>query len=224
MITAHDLVSRLRDDLATIEQRLFTHPWVAAVEAGRLSRNGLILFATQQERIIRSDLKSVALLVHRYAGTPSGDFFGESLKTESAALTALGKFSLALGTEVGGLAESRPLASAQAYTHFVAYLALYGSDAEFAAAFLVNLPAWGKNCGRLAKALRARYGMDDAGVAFFDLFAGEAPGFAEAALAVIQGGLERDVSPAAIGDAASLLQQYELMYWDTLWTASGAGA
>jgi thiaminase len=223
MITAHDLVSRLRDDLATIEQRLFTHPWVTAVEAGRLSRNGLILFATQQDRIIRSDLKSVALLVHRYAGTGSGDFFGESLKTEAAALAALGRFVQALGAEATP-AESRPLAGAQAYTHFVAYLALYGSDAEFAAAFLVNLPAWGKNCGRLAKALRARYGMDDAGVAFFDLFAGEAPGFAEAALAVIQGGLERGVSPAAIGDAASLLQQYELMYWDTLWTASGAGA
>ncbi len=51
---------------------------------------------------------------------------------------------------------------------------------------------------------------------FFDLFAGESPEFAKAALEIIQAALDRGVSPAAIRDAAALLQQYELMYWDAL--------
>jgi len=178
------------------------------------------MFATQQRRIIASDLKSVALLVHRYGDGPSGRFFSESLNTESAALAALDGFTRALGEETEGRADAELLAGAQAYTHFVAWLAMYGSDAEFAAAFLVNLPAWGKNCGRLATALRARYGMDDGAVAFFDLFTGDAPGFVEAALAVIQGGLDRSVSPACICEAACLLQRYELMYWDALQAAA----
>src|SRR5512137_1053778 len=211
MTRAEELVSQLRREIAGVEARLFSHPWVATVEAGTRSRADLRLFATQQRRIIASDLKSVALLVHRYGDGPSGQFFRESLKTEVAALEALDRFVHALGDEGESRADADLLAGAQAYTHFVAWLAMYGSDAEFAAAFLVNLPAWGKNCGRLAKALRTRYGMDDAAVAFFDLFAGDAPGFATAALAVIQGGLDRGVSPASIREAACLLQRYELM-------------
>jgi TENA/THI-4/PQQC family len=224
MIRAADLVTQLRHEIAEVESRLFTHPWIAAAEAGKLSRSDLLLFATQQRRIIASDLRSVALLVHRYGDGPSGRFFAESLKTETAALETLTGFTRALGGEAAGGPEADVLAGAQTYTHFVAWLALYGSDAEFAAAFLVNLPAWGKNCGRLAEALRARYNMDDTAVAFFDLFAGDAPGFAEAALAVIQAGLDRGVSPASIREATHLLQRYELMYWDALQAATQSPA
>jgi hypothetical protein len=220
MMRAEELVSRLRGEMADVEARLFNHPWVAAVEAGRRTPKDLRLFAAQQERIIASDLKSVALLVHRYGDGPSGRFFAEGLKTETAALDALASFTRALGEEPGEEPDLEVLAGAQAYTHFVAWMALYASDAEFAAAFLVNLPAWGKNCGRLAKALRARYGMDDQAVAFFELFAGDAPGFAEAALAVIQAGLDRGVAPHSIREAARLLQGYELMYWDALHVAT----
>jgi hypothetical protein len=222
---AADVITALRREIAPLEARLFSHPYVAAVEEGRPARADLGLFAGQQARIIRSDLRSVALLVHRYGGTPSGEFFRAALATEAAALEHLARLARALGVEPAeGLTAGAALPGALAYTHFVAWLALYGSDAEFAAAFLVNLPAWGRNCGRLARALRARYGLAEADVAFFDLFAGEAPGFEDAALAVIQGGLDRGVAPAAIAEAAHLLQSYELMYWDALDAARAAGA
>lgn len=221
MTKAGDLVAALRRDITGLEQRLFAHPYVAAIEEGRLSREDLGIFAGQQGRIIASDLRSVALLVHRYGGTPSGEFFAGALATETAAFQHLAAFARALGGDPGTVA---PLPGALAYTHFVAWLALYGSDAEFAAAFLVNLPAWGRNCGRLAGALRARYGMRDADVAFFDLFAGDASGFEDAALALIQGGLDRGVSAGAIRDAAQLLQAYELMYWDALHAAASGSA
>jgi hypothetical protein len=185
-----------------------------------MSRSGLHVFAVQQERIIASDLRSVAFLVHRYAGTPSGTFFLNSLKTEAQALECLRVFRRALEREPGSPPSNEVLPEAQAYTHFVAWLALYGSDAEFAAAFLVNLPAWGKNCGRLANALRSRYGLTEEEIAFFTLFAGDAPGFEEAALAIIQSGLDRGVSPGSVGEAARLLQKYELMYWDALQTST----
>jgi thiaminase len=217
MGTAQDLVGALRSALAPLEARLFAHPYVAAVEAERVTRADLLVFAGQQQRIITSDLRSVALLVHRYGGTGSGDFFAAALATETEALRRLTAFARELGADAPArLAAVEPLAGALAYTHFVAWLALYGSDAEFAAAFLVNLPAWGQNCGRLARALRTRYRMPDEAVGFFELFAGEAPGFEPAALAVIQAGLDRGVAPAAIQQAAQLLQRYELTYWDAL--------
>lgn len=216
MQDARRLVAEIRPELALLEQRLFAHPWVAAAEAGTLAREDLLLFAGQQQRIICSDLRSVGLLIHRYGGTATGPFFVESLRTEAAALAALDAFTRAAGGEPARLADAPPLAGAQAYTHFVAWLAAYGSEAEFAAAFLVNLPAWGANCRRLGGAFRARYGMDSPQVAFFDLFAADAPEFESAALTVIQAGLDRGVARAAVRHAAQLLQHYELMYWDAL--------
>ena len=102
-----------------------------------------------------------------------------------------------------------------AYSAFVAWLALYGSDAELAAAFAVNLSAWGANCGRISAALKAEYHLAADAVAFFDLFA-NFPSTDDTALAVIQGGLDRGVAPSLIERAARLLQGYELMYRDTM--------
>jgi hypothetical protein len=80
---------------------------------------------------------------------------------------------------------------------------------------LVNFAAWGANCGRMNKVLRNRFGFSGADTTFFDLFA-NLPSFENEALAVIQAGLDRGVSPKLIHRAALMLQGYELMYWDVM--------
>ena len=70
-------------------------------------------------------------------------------------------------------------------------IAIYGTAAGFVAAFLVNLNAWGGNCGRISRALQAGYVLSGQDVAFFDLFAGAPPGFEEQGLAVVQGRLQQ---------------------------------
>src|SRR5262245_47376177 len=121
VLTASALVEGLRQDLAPVEQRLFAHPYVAAAEAGRLSRSDLLVFASQQYRIILSDLRSVALFVHRTGGTPVGPFFAAGLKTETSALARLAAFGRAVGApDVAALSAVEPLPGALAYTHFVA--------------------------------------------------------------------------------------------------------
>jgi hypothetical protein len=47
----------------------------------------------------------------------------------------------------------------------------------------------------------------------------ETPARAQA-LAVIEAGLARGVETHRITRAARMLQEYELMFWDTLWTRS----
>jgi hypothetical protein len=54
------------------------------------------VFAGQQHRIIVSDFRSVALLVHRFGGTPSGAFFAAALQTETSALARLAAFGRAV--------------------------------------------------------------------------------------------------------------------------------
>jgi hypothetical protein len=212
---AAGLVDSIRTELAPVRERLLSHPYVAAIEEGRLEAHQLRPFAGEQYAIISSDLRSVAQLVSRFGG----DFFLDILAGERAALEKLQLFAAALGMSEDDLREYEPLPGAHAYAAYMAWLASYASDAEVAAAYLVNFQAWGENCGRLSRALRGRYLLHREQVAFFDLFAAPTPDFEERALDVISGGLAQGVSARLIRRAPRLLQGYELLYWDTLYSS-----
>ena len=220
MVDAKTLLEEVRQDLQTVTEQLLRHPYVQALEEGKIGREKLRLFAGEQYSIIASDLKSVAYLLSRFGSAPSRDFFLGILQGERAAWDALLALADALGLSEAQLSEHEPLAGAHAYTCYMAWLALYASDAEIAAAYLINFPAWGLNCGRLSRILKERFGLGEKEVAFFDLFASLPATFEAGALSVIQQGLDRGIEPNLIQRAARLLQAYELMYWDTLYGAS----
>ncbi len=213
---ATTLIDEISRDLQPVVDRLLTHPYVEALAAGRVPREQLRTIAGEQNAIIESDLKSVAHLIGRFGGTPEMPFFLDVLAGERAASDGLAALARALGISQADLEAYEPLAGAHAYTCYMAWLALYGSAAEVAAAYLVNFPAWGQNCGRLSRVLKERLSFDQAAVRFFDQFAAPAAEFESTTLTIIETGLERGVSPAAIHRAARLLQAYELQYWDTL--------
>ena len=219
MVDAKALLEGIRQDLQTVTEQLLHHPYVQALEEGKIGREKLRLFAGEQYSIIASDLKSVAYLLSRFGSAPSRDFFLGILQGERAAWDALLTFADALGLSEAQLSEHEPLAGAHAYTCYMAWLALYGSEAEIAGAYLVNFPAWGRNCGRLSGILKERFGLGQKEVAFFDLFASPPTSFEPDALSIIQQGLDRGIEPSLIQRAARLLQAYELMYWDTLYRA-----
>jgi pyrroloquinoline quinone (PQQ) biosynthesis protein C len=219
---ARDVLDEARRGIAPVEERVRQHPYLQALEERRVDRGGLATFAGQQRHIIESDLRSVALVVARSASQATREFFLGMLEGERAALAALGAFGRAVGLSGEGLASAEPLPGAFAYSAYVAWLALYGSAAEFAGAFLVNLEAWGANCARMSRALRDGYGLTAQDVAFFDLFAAAPPGFEERGLGVVDEGLAGGVEPARIRRAARLLQGFELLYWDTMLQATQA--
>ncbi len=211
-VAAQTLVDELQADLAPARDQLLTHAYLSAVEEGLIQLEQLRPFACEQHLIIASDLRSVAHLVGRFGS----DFLLDVLAGERAALAALGSFATALGLTTEDLDAYEPLPGAHAYAAYMSWLAAHASDAEVAAAYLVNFTAWGENCARMSRALTGRYGLTSDEVRFFDLFAAPAGDFEAQALAVISVGLERGVPERRIRRAARLLQGYELMYWDTL--------
>jgi thiaminase len=217
MADAKTLLEEIRQDLQPVKVQLLRHPYVQALQEGKIGRESLRLFAGEQYNIIASDLKSVAYLVSRFGSAPSRDFFLGILQGERAAWDALLTFAHALGLSETQLREHEPLPGAHAYTCYMTWLALYASDAEIAAAYLVNFPAWGENCGRISRILKERFGLGEKEVAFFDLFASPPATFETSALNVIQQGLDGGAEPRLIQRAARLLQAYELMYWDALY-------
>jgi TENA/THI-4/PQQC family len=220
MVDAKTLLNQIGKELQPVTEQLLRHPYVGALEEGKIEREKLRLFAGEQYAIIASDLRSVAYLVSRFGSAPSRDFFLGILQGERAASDALLTFADALGLSETQLREHEPLPGAHAYTCYMAWLALYASDAEIAAAYLVNFPAWGENCGRLSRILKERFGLGEKELTFFDLFAVLPATFEVNALSVIQQGLDRGIEPRLIQRAARLLQAYEIMYWDALYRTS----
>lgn len=219
MVDARHLVEETRQELQAVEARIRRHPYLDALEAEAVSRDELRRFAGQQYHIIASDLRAMALVITKADSAETREFFWGGMQAERAALEALEAFAGALAMPAGDLKGAEPIPGAFAYSAYVAWLALFGSCAEFAAAFLVNLDAWGSNCARMSQALKARYQMKEADVGFFTLFSDLPPGFQERALRVIQEGLDRGVGTKKIKRAARMLQGYELLYWDTLYGA-----
>ena len=215
-VQAREVIQEGRQKIASLEMRIREHPYIQALENRRVPRDKLAIFAGQQRHIIESDLRSVSLIVARAGSQETRDFFLGMLQGERAALEALGAFGRAVGLPDDRARAAEPLPGAFAYSAYVAWLALYGSMAEFAGAFLVNLQAWGANCGRMSRALRDLYGLTGADVAFFDLFALTPPGFEERGITVVEEGLAQGVDPGRIHRAARMLQGYELLYWDTI--------
>src|SRR6266508_5201517 len=93
MVDAKALLDEMRKELQPVSEQLLQHPYVQALEVGKIGREKLRLFAGEQYNIIASDLRSVAHLVSRFGSAPSRDFFLGILQGERAAWDALLTFA-----------------------------------------------------------------------------------------------------------------------------------
>jgi hypothetical protein len=223
MADASALVEEARKAAGPVAEKLRAHPYIDAIEQGTLPHAELRRFAGEQWHIIASDLRSVAHLLSRYGVGRTRAFFLDVLEGERAALAAIEPLARVAGARIETLPDYEPMAGAHAYTCYMAWLGLYGSAGEVAAAYVVNFPTWGESCGRISRGLQAKYGFSAADVLFFDQFAAPAQGFEAAALGVIQEDLDRGGDPTGVLRAVRLLQAYELLYWDSLWGAADGG-
>jgi pyrroloquinoline quinone (PQQ) biosynthesis protein C len=217
MTDAQTLVRKLQQDLQPLEQRIRQHAYLQALEAGQIERQQLRYFVGEQWHIIPGDLRSIALLISRCERPASHRFFREILQGEAAAMEALTPLAAAVGMRPEDCAAYEPTPGAQAYSAYLAWLCLYGSDAEVAAALSVNFAAWGANCGRMAQALQRRYGLGEADLRFFTQFAAAPAEVSPEALSLIEAGLQRGIEARRIARAARMLQGYELLFWDTVY-------
>ena len=220
MNDAKEVVEEIRMDLRPLDEKILGHPYIMALNEGKLPLDSLRAFAGQQYHIITSDLRSIAGLLSRHGQLPSRPWLLAVLQGEAAALDALFTFAKKLSMSESDLKTFEPIPTAHAYCTYVAWLGMYGSDGELAGAFLVNFAAWGANCGKMSKALQDRYGLTKEEVAFFELFS-QMPPAEKQVLKVIQGALDRGIEPALIHRAARMLQTYELMFWDAMAEAAG---
>jgi thiaminase len=221
MTAAQELIASIRREVAGLSAAVRGHRYIAALREGRPPRQSLRTFAGEQYHIIKNDMRSFALLLSRQEDFATRQFLAGSVAYEGTAFAALLEFADALGLSDEDLEAYEPMAGAHAYTAFLALTALYGSAAEMAAAFVVDLEGWGGNCRAMGETLRERYGFRPAQLRFFDHFGTEDPTFEARSLAVVEADLARGLEPRAVRRTARLMMEYELLFWDTMAQAAG---
>jgi hypothetical protein len=210
------LLGDVRRELCRVDEQIRSHRFLAALDEAGLPHERLAAFASEQAAIISSDRRSFALLASRFPEPPAGDLFLSLAQGEGRALELLRAFAAAVGVGEAALRAHEPVPGAQAYPSFVAWLAMNGSRSDVSLALLANLAAWGANCGRVAEALSAHYGLDEDALEFFHFFAEPPPDSEQRLLMVLDGGLLNGDAPVRARRAARMLQAYELLFWDTL--------
>ena len=216
---ARRLVEEIRAELRPVENQIRNHPYLTALEHGQVSLDNLRAFAGEQYNILNSDLRGDAHMVSRFGSTPGAPFFLDLVNGEAIAVGLMLDFAAALGRNEASLKAYEPRPRGQTYPSYAAWLAFFGSDADIAAAFLVNFPVFGENSGRMGAALRNRYGFTAQQTAFFDFFSSLPPEFEPEALAIIERGLNSGTAdPRLVKRAARLLMAYEKDFWDAVAT------
>ncbi|WP_020414966.1 hypothetical protein [Microbulbifer variabilis] len=176
-------------------------------------------FALEQHLIIQSDLRSNALSLHRFGGSSSQiirQFFTRLVTGEVMASEQLPALIKALEISDKQINEYQPLAGAQAYPAYTTWLANYAMPAEIAAALLINFQSFGKNVGRMAKALKQNKKMSDSQLAFLISFRELPPGFREQVIDIVAKGLASGISELNIETRVRLIQSYEKEFWRAL--------
>ncbi len=217
---ASQLVTDVRRDLASVDEAIRSHPYPDALATGSIPPEAITTFVGHQYHIVTSDLRSIAMLVHRFGHTRARDFFAGVLQGELAGLQGILAMGRKLNLTEEDLATYEVAPEGFAYAAFMAWQAFYASAAEFVCGILVNFEAWGFNCGRMSRALQEQYGFGSEDTVFLDAFA-TMPPFEETALEIIQEGLDQGVAPQRMRRAARLFQGYEKMFWDTMAELSG---
>jgi len=212
--SARKLLEAIQEELAPMEgdNRL-----VPLIERGEPPVSVFATIAGEESHIVRSDLRSMYFLAARAGEHNAVEFFAGLAQGEAIAQTKLPALAAAGGMDDDELRDYEPMAGCQAYPSYFAWLALNGEIADVLLGVVANFAAWGDYCGRVAKAMREKYSLDDEACAFFDFFAEPIPDAVEQAITAAQAGMDAGHhDERAAHRYGRLFQSYELMFWNTI--------
>jgi len=207
-LRGQDILARLREELRQTNEYILNHPLVLEAERGKLSINILKALVINQLYIVPHDLKALSFILSRSRYPDEIEFFKILVDGDYRALHALRKLAEELNVT---LDLERIVPEAVTYTHYLSWLALNASLGEAAVAMIVNLPVWGSNTARLARALRNIY--DVKAVNFFELFSGPYEELEKMSYPII----ERYLDMERYRFVVRMIQTYERMFWDGIY-------
>jgi thiaminase len=201
---------------------VLTHPFCTEAEAGTLPREKLRTWCEQQYPILNYDTRSIGFMLARAENVDEKKFFTMLLDGAKEAEERLELLADELGAGIEALRGAQLFPRAQAYGHYLAWLAFYATPGEQVAAVTVNLPAYARVMARLKDALETHY--DVRHTEYLELWSlgleygsdplGEAPPeWERQALVIVE---HYSAERVRMAEAARFLQSYERLFWDSV--------
>ncbi|EWC64243.1 hypothetical protein UO65_0366 [Actinokineospora spheciospongiae] len=209
--SASELLARAQRELLPGEHENLFVPRVAS---GAAPLAALRALAEEELRIVPSDWRTFLTLAAQAVDPAARDVFSALAGGEGVALARLRDFATAAGLDPD--APTEPRAGCQAYPSYLAWLALNGNPRDALLAILANFAAWGGYCASISAGLREHYGFDETGTAFFDFFATPVPELEAQYVVALQQALDDGWTEERAMGYGRLLQNYELLFWNTL--------
>jgi len=217
---ALELIEQTRLQLTPIMDQITHHRFLDALDAKQIPLTTLQTFAAQQYHIVTSGLRNIAIIVSRYGHLPSRTILNEFLQAEFVVRERIAAFAEAVELSRDQLPQTPKLAKATAFSHFIAYVCLYGCDADLILAFRFDAEVWIQNSLRVYRALRSKYKLTSDQAHFFKIYQNYEETDARVS-PYIQAALERGESAAQMQETARLLLEYELSFWDAMAETAG---
>jgi thiaminase len=215
----NEFINSIEEKSKSIIKRILNHPYILSIENGKIPKEKMRLFAIEQYYIISNDRRSFAIMASRASDNTSAGLFEEYVKVEDKALANLDLLINELNISKKELDFYEPIAGCQAYTNYLSKLALQGSESSIVVAMLVDLPIWGKNCGRIGESLKRNYIFTEESCIFFHNFATPfSQDYITKSNKIIRSNLQQNYRELCI--AARLILDYELLFWDTIYQHS----
>lgn len=206
------LLDETRSELEPLNESVRNHPLLADAESGRLPLDVVKLLVENQLYIVHHDIRNLAIMTAKTTSHDEASYFTKLQNGDLQAYDLLLKMAEELN-----ISNPRISPNAVAYTHYLAWLALYANPGEQAFAVIVNLPVWGAACGRLAKALKQNYAVKNVG--FLEFFS-ETPAWVEEdGLKIVEKYVA--ASRQRMKTIAKTIQRYEAMFWDAVYRGDG---
>lgn len=206
-------IQGLREELRELNRRVEEHPFLTKAEKGILPKEKLKLFVENQYYVVYHDLRSLALMVSRASNPDEAEYFSKLQQGGLMAFQQLVKLGDELEVSFKGLSGLRILPAAVSSTHYLAWLGLYAGAAEQVTALTVNLPVWGRACGRLASGMVKNYNIKFTGL---DAFTHPPAWVEEEGVRIIGRYLPDAEERARL--AARMIESYELSFWDAVYS------
>ncbi len=209
----------LTEDMQPLRQRLLRHPLWTGIEDGTLERNRLRLFALQDWWLVREAYRLDALAVAAVSDLEVQELLLAKLVPKLGGYKLLLRFGEALGLSRADFDAVEPLAGCMALTNFFYWMLAYASAGEKLAAVSASEDIFVQICARVGPALMRIYGLSTEQVAFFtahDQIGVRVTPVDEMLLARFDTPTERQL----ITRAVRLSHEFELMFYDTIMTAS----
>lgn len=212
---ARELLNTVRRELEPLNNSILNHPLVRDAENRTLSINTVKAFVTNQWYIVNHDLRSIAIAMSKTRNIQELLVMKDLLDGDYHALLELRKLMRELGIDENDPVTMNVLPDAIAYTHYLSWLANYTEPCEFAFALIVNLPVWGDVVYKLGQALRIKYGIRETGL--FDAFKGPFDELENKVINIVNNCLDSSRT-ARLRGIARVIQAYEKMFWDSIYS------